>query len=220
MLDSYMPSKRCVIPTAELNNVRPPSLHQNRIDVRTLEDYNKGIMRTVEGIARYGDIKLDFNEANRFDEFLGYLQQNDKQPFTVQFPDGTEWLFQGFVTGVAPTASVDGTRTMRVDIRPSGPFNIKTKEEGRMFPKGARTMPANPPADLKPFYVGSNSIPADWSHADLKTAVAHATELVNDRTNNQDAVFIVKVVKVVHRKAAPVTVTNFKAPRKVKAKRG
>lgn len=86
-----------------------------------------------------------------------------------------------------------------------------------MFPKGAKTMPANPPENMQAFYIGSNALSADWTHADLKTAVAHATELVNDRTNNQDTVFIVKVVKVVSREAAPVTVTNFKAPRKVKA---
>lgn len=173
---------------------------------------------SMPSLEHRGPMSLEFNSAKRYTEFVKTMWDNDKLPFLVEFPDGSEWAFEGFVTGVMPRDLADGNSNMTVEIRPSGQFNVTTKED-RMFPKGARNMPANPPADLKPFYIGSNAMPTEWSHSDLKTAVAHANELLNDRSNNQDSVFIVKVIKVVRRKSAPIEVVNFKTPR-VKKTRG
>jgi hypothetical protein len=183
----------------ELLDIKPPTVTQN--------DMGFGI----KGLKRMAPFKLDFKSLDRTDEFLSSLYKPgpEKENFVIKFPDGSNWKFGGFVTAVKP-----GSEGLSVTVQPSGQFKV----EGRMFPKGGKHMPAKPAANMQTFYVGSNATPADWTHADLKTAVAHATELVNDRDGAQEEVFIVKVVKVVKRKEAPVTVTNFKAPRVAKTR--
>jgi hypothetical protein len=194
---------------AELTDIVPPSI--------TRHDLGFG----VPGIKRFGPVALNFQKDGRYSEFMELFSESSSHPFTIQFPDGTDWKFEGFITDVKRSASIDGLTTLSIGVRPTKQFVIRKKEE-RMFPKGARHMPAKPPADLQSFYIGSNALPANWTHADLKTAVAHATELVNDRDGSQDEVFIVKIVKVVRRKEAPVTVTvtNFKPFKAARRPRG
>lgn len=60
------------------------------------------------------------------------------------------------------------------------------------------------------FYVGSDSVfnGRDWGHPTLNAAVKHGEELLTD--NDKDEVFIVKIVRVIRRKKAPVEVIEIK----------
>lgn len=204
-----------LIKSVELCDIKPPSIHRKRLFTGLDHDSNG----YVEGIKEIDPMKLNFLSSARYSEFSSELWVNESRPFAISFPDGSEWQFDGFVTGVNTSAEVDGLQTMSVNVRPSSAFHIAVKKEERMFPKGLRNMPPKPALGLKGFYVGSNAMPENWTHADLKTAVAHATQLVNDRETGQEEVFVVKIVKVVRRKEAPVTVANFKPYREPKVKK-
>jgi hypothetical protein len=59
------------------------------------------------------------------------------------------------------------------------------------------------------YYVGSNSIFArNWGHPTENKAIQHAQKLLE--TDGNDEIFIVKIVKVVRRKTAPVEVITIK----------
>ena len=59
------------------------------------------------------------------------------------------------------------------------------------------------------YYVGSNSIfSRGWGHPTETKAIQHAKELLDEQ--NQDEIFIVKIVKVVKRRVAPVEIVNIK----------
>lgn len=178
----------------ELRDIEPPSFYTN--------DLGYGVC----GIKRYNPFKLNFKTNDRSDEFLKSMSSDyTKEKFIVKFPDGAEYAFGGFVTAVKP-----GPEGLSVTVQPSGVF----KET--VMPKhmaGTMRQSKTIPASLQKFYVGSNSIADGWSHADHKTALEHATELVN-ADGGPDEVFIVEVKTIVRKKEAPVTVTKFKAPKK------
>jgi hypothetical protein len=57
------------------------------------------------------------------------------------------------------------------------------------------------------FYVGADSVFArNWGHPTLEKAIEHASTLLNGRNE----VFIVKIVKVVRKKVAPIEVVDVK----------
>ena len=60
------------------------------------------------------------------------------------------------------------------------------------------------------YYVGSNSVfnGRNWGHPTENLAIKHAQKLMED--NDQDEIFIVKIVKVIRRKVAPVEIITIK----------
>lgn len=67
------------------------------------------------------------------------------------------------------------------------------------------------------FYVGTNRVLANkWGHPTLEKAIAHAKRVINGEDNGhggphqEEVVFVVKIVKVVRRAPAPVTVKDVK----------
>lgn len=59
------------------------------------------------------------------------------------------------------------------------------------------------------FYVGSKSVfTKDWGHEKLADAVAHATELLEERDGEEQ--FVVQIVRVVRRKPQPIVVETVK----------
>lgn len=65
------------------------------------------------------------------------------------------------------------------------------------------------------FYVGSiKALRDNWGHATLADATKHATEMIQNRPNfgpeTDEPKFIVKIVRVVRKKAAPVVVEDVK----------
>lgn len=95
------------------------------------------------------------------------------------------------------------------------PGFVKFQEDAvRKFPAGKPTQ-KKMAEGLRQFYVGSNNLTVDWTHADLATAVEHAQELVRT-AGGPDEAFVVEIRKVVKRPVAPVKVVDFKT---AKAKR-
>jgi hypothetical protein len=59
------------------------------------------------------------------------------------------------------------------------------------------------------FYIGSNSVfDRNWGHRTLNEAINHAKVIMDN--DNKDEIFIVKIVKVVRRKSAPIEVVDVK----------
>jgi hypothetical protein len=60
------------------------------------------------------------------------------------------------------------------------------------------------------FYVGSNSVlERKWGHRTLEGAIVHAKGMIQLEGRHEE-VFIVKIIKVVRRKTAPVEVIDVK----------
>lgn len=66
--------------------------------------------------------------------------------------------------------------------------------------------------DNNKYYIGSNSVfnrgTSGWGHRTLEGAITHAQSMI--QLENKDEVFIVKIVKVVKRKAAPIEVIDVR----------
>jgi len=63
--------------------------------------------------------------------------------------------------------------------------------------------------EVNKFYIGSNSVfDRQWGHPTLTKAVDHARGLME--AQSKDEIFIVKIVRVVRRKTAPVEVIEIK----------
>jgi hypothetical protein len=201
----------------ELADVKPPEFQTNKIDARTWQDMDRGIARWVNGVKReVVPFTLEFKNQNRLSEFTALVHSTEKADFRITV-GGMTFKFQGFVVSVRTFHPVDSTPYFTVQIKTSGPMNI-TEEITRMetkYPEGSRHQQKTPAPGMKKFYVGSNSMPSNWTHDDHKGALEHATELLNAE-GGPDEVFIVEVKTVVKKKTAPVIVSKFKAPRKLR----
>ena len=66
-----------------------------------------------------------------------------------------------------------------------------------------KIMNPNKKYEANKFYVGSNSVfDRNWGHGTENAAINHARKLLDEQ--NKDEIFIVKIVKVVKRRVAPV----------------
>lgn len=116
--------KRNGTPIAELRDITPPPLSRNPIETTT---HNSDDDSYVVGIRRKGDLQFlvnwlpnDEETHDATDGLLDAWAQGTKDLYEIDFPDGAVWLFSGFVTGIAPTAPVDGAQEANITIRPSG----------------------------------------------------------------------------------------------------
>lgn len=116
--------KRKTVAIAELKDITPPALTRKPIDTTT---HNSNDDSYVVGIRRKGELQfmlnfLPFDEATH-DASTGLIDawaKGSKDRYDIEFPDGSVWLFSGFVTNIAPKAPVDGAFEASVTIRPSG----------------------------------------------------------------------------------------------------
>lgn len=163
------------------------------IDTRSTIECGDGVL--MPGLRRMGEIKLEGVFGDTRENLLrAWMDPLKHDKFKVEFPGGELFEFQGHVTSVHDTIGGGA----QVCIRPIRPI---TKEKKKMHPKKMRE-------GLKRFYIGSNSLTPDWTHASLKDAEAHATKLI-DRDGYED-VFIVEIKRVVRRKKQPVVSEPFK----------
>lgn len=108
---------------AELEDITPPPLTRKAIDTTT---HNQDDDRYVVGIRRHGDLSFKMNfipNIGSHDEFTGLLaswKQGLRDIYRITFPDGSTWIFSGFVTNFAPAAPVDEKLSASVSIRPTG----------------------------------------------------------------------------------------------------
>jgi len=108
---------------AELRDITPPALTRNTIE---LTNHNNSDDEYIVGIRRHGELSFNVNfvPANGTHDHLTGLQQKwfdgERNVYRLTFPDGTAWLFSGFVTNVAPSNPVDDRLGADVTIRPTG----------------------------------------------------------------------------------------------------
>jgi len=108
---------------AELREITPPALTRNTIEMTT---HNEDDDAYVVGIRRHGDLSFNVNfvpDNVTHDHSTGLQAawfSGERNIYRLTYPDGTQWLFSGFVTNFAPSAPVDDRLSADVTIRPTG----------------------------------------------------------------------------------------------------
>lgn len=108
---------------AELREITPPALTRNTIE---LTNHNNSDDEYIVGIRRHGELTFNVNfvPTNGTHDHLTGLQKKwfdgTRDIYRLTYPDGSAWLFSGFVTNVAPSAPVDERLGADVTIRPTG----------------------------------------------------------------------------------------------------
>lgn len=109
----------------ELRDITPPALTRNEIEMTT---HNEEDDSYVVGIRRHGTMTFNVNfvpsDSDVGHDHLTGLQKawfdGTRDIYKVQYPDGSSWLFSGFVSNFAPSAPVDDRLSADVSIRPTG----------------------------------------------------------------------------------------------------
>lgn len=108
---------------AELREITPPALTRNEIE---LTNHNNEDDEYIVGIRRHGTLtfNLNFVPQNATHDHETGLQSawfdGTRDIYRLTYPDGTQWLFSGFVTNIAPSAPVDDRLSADITIRPTG----------------------------------------------------------------------------------------------------
>lgn len=108
---------------AELKDITPPALTRNTIETTS---HNQDADRYIVGIKRHGEMSLSLNflPGNATHDHLTGLQKSwddgDRDIFRITYPDGSAWIFSGFVSNFAPSAPIDEALVADVTIRPTG----------------------------------------------------------------------------------------------------
>ncbi len=108
---------------SELRDFTPPALSRNALETTT---HNEDDDAYIPGIRRHGDMTftLNFVPDDATQDHTTGLQKSwfdgSRDVYRITFPDGTMWLFSGYVTNFAPDAPVDDVLTVEVTVRPTG----------------------------------------------------------------------------------------------------
>jgi len=109
---------------AELRDITPPPLSRNPIETTT---HNSDDDSYVVGIRRKGELQFNVNFLPSGDAthdantgLLDAWATGSKDQYDIEFPDGANWMFSGFVSNIAPKNPVDGGFEASISIRPSG----------------------------------------------------------------------------------------------------
>jgi hypothetical protein len=108
---------------AELTDITPPELSRNAIETTS---HNQEDDRFIVGIRRHGELSFSVNFVpnDATHDHLTGLQQawfdGERNIYRLTYPDGSKWLFSGYVTNVAPKAPVDDKLAADVTVRPTG----------------------------------------------------------------------------------------------------
>jgi hypothetical protein len=111
------------IEIAELREITPPALTRNEIELTT---HNNDDDEYIVGIRRHGTMTFNINfvPQNSTHDHDSGLQQawfdGTRDIYRLTYPDGTQWLFSGFVTNIAPSAPVDDRLSADITVRPTG----------------------------------------------------------------------------------------------------
>lgn len=109
---------------AEVKDITPPALTRKPIETST---QNSSDDSYVVGIRRKGELGFMVNflpsGESTHNSATGLIKAwNDgaKDRYNLDYPDGSDWMFSGFVVNIAPKAPVDGALEAQISIRPSG----------------------------------------------------------------------------------------------------
>lgn len=115
--------KRNNIEIGELRDITLPSLTRNTFDTSNQNDEDDSY---VVGIRRKGDLTFTVNWLQSGEVthgtssgLLKAYTDGSKDLYEVDFPDGSTWLFSGYLTGLAPKAPVDGELSADITIKPT-----------------------------------------------------------------------------------------------------
>ena len=92
---------------AELRDITPPALTRNELETTT---HNEEDDAYLVGIRRHGTMTFMVNfvpDNASHDEATGLQQawlDGTRDIYRITYPDGTRWIFSGFVTNFAPSA--------------------------------------------------------------------------------------------------------------------
>jgi hypothetical protein len=107
----------------ELRDITPPALTRNEIELTT---HNEEDDDYIVGIRRHGPMNFNVNFVPGLaaHDHLTGLQQawfdGTRDIYRLTYPDGTAWVFSGFVSNIAPSAPVDDRLSADITIRPTG----------------------------------------------------------------------------------------------------
>lgn len=108
---------------AELRDISGPALSRNPIETTNHNDLDESF---VVGIRRHGEVTFQIGyipTETTHDDGTGLIeswQNGDRDVFRITYPDGTAWVFSGFVTNFAVAAPVDDGLVADVSIRTTG----------------------------------------------------------------------------------------------------
>jgi len=114
---------------AELRDITPPGLTRNTIEMTTHNELDDSY---VPGIRRHGELTFNVNfvPTNATQDHLTGLQKawydGTRDIYRITYPDGSKWLFSGFVVNFEPDAPVDDRLSADVTIRPTGKHDWQT----------------------------------------------------------------------------------------------
>jgi len=107
---------------AELRDITPPPLMRNPIETTSHNGVEESF---VVGIRRKGEMTFTLGfvpSLGTHDHLTGLTKSwidGSRDVFRITYPDGTQWLFSGYVTNVGPSAPVDDGLVADVTIRPT-----------------------------------------------------------------------------------------------------
>src|SRR5262245_23352406 len=105
---------------AEMGDLTPPALTRNPIETTT---HNEEDDRYIVGIRRHGEVSVNLNfvPSDPTQDHLTGLQKKwfdgSRDIYRITYPDGSSWLFSGFVSNFEPDAPVDDRLSADVTIR-------------------------------------------------------------------------------------------------------
>lgn len=108
---------------AELRDISGPALSRNPIETTNHNDQDESY---VVGIRRHGEVTFTIGyipTETSHDDSSGLIdswQDGDRDVFRITYPDGTAWVFSGFITNFSVNAPVDDGLTADVSIRTTG----------------------------------------------------------------------------------------------------
>jgi len=108
---------------AELRNLTPPALSRNELETTT---HNEQDDTYLVGIRRHGTVTATCNFVpsgathNHTTGAQKWWYDGDRRIWRIRYPDGSAWIFSGFVSNIGPQADVDSVLTFDLSIRPTG----------------------------------------------------------------------------------------------------
>jgi hypothetical protein len=103
----------------ELRDISGPELSRNPIEVTAHNDVEEHF---VMGIRRKGEVSLQVGFNLTDTSHVGLRdswEAGDRDVWRIDFTDGSQWLFSGFVQTLGPQMPVDDAFLMDVTIRPT-----------------------------------------------------------------------------------------------------
>lgn len=111
---------------AYVTNIEGPGLSADTIDV-TSHGSTDGYRQFVQGLKDAGEVSLELNfdpdaatHVNASGGLAYEYEQGTESNYKITFPDTTVWTFPGIVTGLSPSAPMDGKLSAAVTIKVSG----------------------------------------------------------------------------------------------------